>query len=395
MTFRTVRPSRARPTVAIVGAGVCGLGIGWRLAAAGCPVTVFDSGRAGRGASWVAAGMLAATAEVEPGEESLLPLTRAAQAAWPGFARELAAASGIDPWYRDDGTLCVAVTRDEVERLDFKHRLQRSLGLEAERITGIEARRLEPYLSPSVSAAVLSPRDHQVDSRRVVQALRSAFLSAGGVLREHTPVEAIDVGAGRVRGLRSGGGTHQADVVVLAAGAWSRTIEGLPDAARPPVRPVKGQVVVLTMDPAAPLLTRVLWGPGIYLVPRRDGRLIVGATVEEKGFDDRLTAGGLLGLLEAAWRVLPGIDELPIREQIVGFRPGSPDDAPILGSGPVEGLVLATGHHRNGILLAPVTSDAVSELILTGTVPNLIEPFGPHRFGRDRAASLAAAGTTD
>lgn len=392
MKPRIVRTSRARPTVAIVGAGICGLGIGWRLAAAGCPVTVFDRGRAGEGASRVAAGMLAATAEVEPGEEALVALTREAQAAWPEFARELAQASGVDPWYRDDGTLSVAVTRDEVERLDFTHRLQRDLGLDAERLSGVEARRLESYLSPAVSAAVFSPRDHQVDSRRVVQGLRSAFLAAGGNLHEHAPVTAVHIAGGRVRGIRSGGETHRADVVVLAAGAWSRSVAGLADTARPPVRPIKGQVVELAMDPAAPLLTRVLWGPGVYLVPRRDGRLIVGATVEEKGFDDRLTAGGVLALLESAWRVLPGIDELPIGDQLVGFRPGSPDDAPILGPGPVEGLVYATGHHRNGILLAPVTGDAVSEFILTGRVPGLIAAFGPDRFDRDRPTVSAAAG---
>ena len=177
-----------------------------------------------------------------------------------------------------------------------------------------------------------------------------------------------------------------ADVVVLAAGAWSRTIGGLAPEQRPPVRPIKGQMLSLKMDPAAPLMTHVIWAPGVYMVPRHDGRLIVGATVEEKAFDTSLTAGGLLTLLEAAWRTVPAIEELPIDEMWVGHRPGSRDDAPIVGPGPAHGLVYATGHHRNGILLTPVTIDAVAKLVLEGTVDPAIRPFGIERFAPPRAA---------
>ena len=173
---------------------------------------------------------------------------------------------------------------------------------------------------------------------------------------------------------------------VLAAGAWSRGIGGLPPDRRPPVRPVKGQMLSLRMDAAAPLLSHVLWAPGAYLVPRRDGRLIVGGTVEEKGFDDTITAGGMLTLLEAAWRAVPAIEELPIEETWVGHRPGSRDDAPILGRGPLQGLVYATGHHRNGILLAPVTADTVARLVLDDIVEPAIAPFGLERFLPARAA---------
>jgi glycine oxidase len=182
-----------------------------------------------------------------------------------------------------------------------------------------------------------------------------------------------------------GGERRAADVVVLAAGAWSRELPGLPDAARPPVRPIKGQMLAVRMDPAAPLLRHVVWAPKAYLVPRGDGRLIVGATAEERGFDANLTAGGVLALLEGAWRALPGIEELPIDEMWVGFRPGSRDDAPILGPGSIDGLVYATGHHRNGILLTPVTADAVSEFVLGGRVPDVIAAFGPGRFARPLA----------
>jgi glycine oxidase len=178
----------------------------------------------------------------------------------------------------------------------------------------------------------------------------------------------------------------RADAVVLAAGAWSRRIEGLPTDARPPVRPVKGQTIALRMNTAAPLIDHVVWAPGAYLVPRRDGRLIVGATVEEKGFDALLTAGGVLSLLEAAWRAVPAVEELPIDDMWVGHRPGSRDDAPILGPAPVEGLVYATGHYRNGILLTPITADAIARLVLDGEVDPMIAPFGVERFQRRLAA---------
>jgi len=204
------------------------------------------------------------------------------------------------------------------------------------------------------------------------------------VLREHTRVEHILVEGGRATGVVVSGYPHRADTVVLAAGAWSRAIEGL--CLPPPVRPVKGQMLALRMDTRAPLLRHVVWAPGAYLVPRHDGRLLVGATVEEKGFDPHLTAGAQLALLQAGWRALPGIEELPIDEAWVGFRPGSRDDAPILGSGPLAGLVFATGHYRNGILLTPITARAIVALILDGHADPLIAPFVIDRFTRAAAA---------
>ncbi|MGE4219005.1 MAG: glycine oxidase ThiO [Alphaproteobacteria bacterium] len=388
------RPSNRRslPKVAIIGAGVCGLGIGWRLAQAGCTVDAFDRGRAGMGASWAAAGMLAAQAEAEPGEAALLALNLDSQRRWPEFARELEAAAGRPLGYRDEGTLTVALDRDDAEQLRFQFELQQRLGLDTQWLTGGRARRLEPFLSPNVTAAVFSPGDHQVENRALGPALATAFVGAGGRLHENTPVDAIEMAAGRVAGLRVGDALVRADIVVLAAGAWSRGIPGLPDFARPPVRPLKGQLLALAMDPRAPLLDHVLWAPeGIYLVPRGDGRLILGATVEEKGFEDALTAGGMLHLLREAWEALPGIDELRIVETWVGHRPTSRDDAPILGPGPVDGLVVATGHHRNGILLTPVTADAVSHYILTATIPDAIRPFGPERFGAPAATAAGGA----
>ena len=356
------------------------MAIGWRLAAAGCRVDVFDRGEAGRGASWAAAGMLAAGVEAEPGEAALYALNRLSQSLWPRFAAELEAAAGAPVGYRDDGTLAVALTRDDVAQLRFHYDFQRGLGISLEWLSGAEARRREPHLHPGTAAAVLSAGDHQVDNRLVVAALRRAFLAAGGELHEHCAVTGVDIAGGRVVALRLGEERFAADVAVLAAGAWSPEIAGLPPSARPPVRPVKGQMLALRMDAASPLLRHVVWTPRVYLVPRGDGRLIVGGSVEERGFDTSLTAGAVFALLEGAWRAVPTIEELAIDEMWVGFRPGSRDDAPLLGPCGVEGLVLATGHHRNGILLAPVTADTVARFILSGEVDEAIRPFAIDRF---------------
>ena len=329
--------SKTRPRVAVIGAGVSGLGIAWRLAQAGCPVQVFDRGRAGQGASRAAAGMLAGGIETEPGEAALLALNRLAAERWPGFRRELEAAAGHAIDYRDEGTLVAALTRDEASQLRFQYDYQRKLGVELRWLSGAEARRREPFLRPGVAGALYSPGDHQVDNRKLAAALKRAYLGAGGELHEDCPVSAVETAGGAVSGVVAGGRRVPSEVVVLAAGAWSREIEGLPESALPPVRPVKGQMLALRMDPAAPLLSHVLWAPKIYLVPRLDGRLIIGGTVEEKGFDQTLTAGGVFAILEAAWRALPAIEELPIDEFWVGFRPTSRDDAPILGPRPGRG----------------------------------------------------------
>ncbi len=371
----------AKPNVVVIGAGVIGLGIAWRLAAQGVSVQVFDKGAAGAGASHAAAGMLAACSEAEPGEEALVALGRDSQARWPAFAAELQQASGIDVELRTEGTLVVALTADDQARLNHHLVFQHQLGLPLHWISAAETRRREPHLAGKLAGAVLSPEDHQVDNRKLAAALRVAAEAAGAVISEHQPVSAISSHAGRVDGVVLADGTKvAADVVVLAAGAWSRGIEGVAPELRPPVRPIKGQMLALRMDPAAPLLSHVVWAPGAYLVPRLDGRLIVGATVEEKGYDTTLTAGGMLTLLEAAWRVVPAVEELPIDEMWVGHRPGSRDDAPILGAGPLDGLIYATGHHRNGILLTPVTADAIARLVLDGVADPAIRPFGIERF---------------
>ncbi len=386
-TPHPTRPVGKSPRIAIIGAGVIGLGIAWRLAGRAI-VNVFDRGAAGSGASHAAAGMLAACCEAEPGEEDLVALGRESQARWPGFAEELCRASGIDIELRREGTLVLALTADDQAQighhLEFQ---QQKLGLPLQWLSAAETRGREPHLAGKLAGALFSPEDHQVDNRKLAQALRIAAEQAGVTIHEHRPVKEILARGGRATGIALEDGTVvPADIVVLAAGAWSRGIGGLPPDRRPPVRPVKGQMLALQMDAAAPLLNHVLWAPSAYLVPRRDGRLIVGGTVEEKGFDETITAGGLLTLLEAAWRAVPAIEELSVAEIWVGHRPGSRDDAPILGRGPLDGLFYATGHHRNGILLTPVTADAMARLILDDVLDPAIRPFGLERFLPARAA---------
>ncbi len=385
-----VVPSPSQPRVAIVGGGVAGLAIGWRLAQRGASVTVYERGRAGQGASHAAAGMLAAGVEIEPGEEALWPLTRAAQLAWPDFAAELSALSGRDLGYRAEGTLVAARSADDLRRLERLATLQAALGVRLERLTGADLRRLEPALAAGLAGGLFSPDDHQVENRALAPALAQALLASGGQLCELTEVAGLDIVEERAQGVVLADGRRlAADAVVLAAGAWAGGFPRLPPGCRPPVRPVKGQMLALRMDPARPLLSHVLWGPGVYLVPRGDGRLLIGATVEEKGFDATVTAGGLLTLLEAAWRLLPGLEELALAETWVGFRPTSRDDAPILGETPLPGLFLATGQHRNGILLLPALAEAVAEAVLGRPLPAVAQPFTLARFRRQERGRAA------
>jgi glycine oxidase len=381
--------------VAVIGGGVIGHAIAWEARRSGRSVVLIDDAP-GTGASWAAAGMLAAAVETEPGEEPLLPLALESQRLWPNFAREVEAAAGVSVDYRGDGTMVVALNRDDAAQLRHSYEFQKGLGLELEWLNAAQAREREPHLKPGIAAAVWSPRDHQVENRHLGRALAIAARRAGVELVERCPVREVVLAGGRAAGVETERGRDPADIVVLAAGAWSREVGGIPPAHLPPVRPIKGQMLALQMDPAAPLLRHVLWLPRGYLVPRNDGRLIVGATVEERGFDDRLTAGGIFALIEGAWRAVPAIEELPIAEMWVGFRPGSRDDAPMLGPSGIDRLVVATGHHRNGILLTPVSAAVVSAYILTGMLPDTARPFSPERFAaapsshRQTAAGAAA-----
>lgn len=370
----------------MVGGGICGLAVAWRLAEAGVSVAVLERAQAGRGATWAAGGMLAATLEAEPGEEAMIGLARWSQSLWPDWAARLSRAAGTGVGYRDEGTVHLAVGRDELTALHHRLRYLRRLGLPVEWCEAAPLRDREPALSPDVLGGIASPADHQVDPREVVAALQAALAAAGVRVESGVAVEAVERDGDGWRVVRADGATERARHVVLAAGAWSGALAGWP---AQPVRPAKGQALVLQMDPAAPLLRQVVWGSGIYLVPRADGRLYVGATVEDRGFDLRPTAGGVLSLLQAAWRILPGVEELPVVELVTGLRPRSRDDLPIVGACG-DGLHVATGHHRNGILLAPATAELVAAGILGRSLPIDDAPFRPGRFTAKREVPVPA-----
>jgi glycine oxidase len=375
--------------VVVVGGGVIGLGIAWRAAQAGITVTVVDQAP-GRGASWAAAGMLAPVTEVHYGEQPLLRLNLDAAASWPAFAAELEAASGRGIGYRRCGTLTVARDADDNAALDDLYRFQLRCGLQVERLRSRDCRRLEPGLAPGVRGGVLAAGDHQVDNRALVQALLTACRRAGVALLAGRAAELL-VDGERVVGVRLAGGERLAGgTVVLAAGCWSGGLRGLAPGLLPGVRPVKGQLLHLRGPASEPLCQRNLRGLEVYVVPRADGRVVVGATVEEQGFDTRVTAGAVHDLLRAALELLPDVAELELVETVAGLRPGSPDNAPLLGPAGQDGLVVATGHYRNGILLTPVTAASVAELLATGKAPEVIAPFSPGRFAAGAAAEQAS-----
>jgi glycine oxidase len=352
--------------VAVVGAGIVGLACAWRAAQSGLSVLVLDRGAAGSGASSAAAGMLAPVTEAEFGEEALLRLNLAGAAAWPAFAAELAERSGLTTGYGECGALVVAVDRDDLEEVRRLHSFQRSLGLDAEWLTGSECRRLEPGLSPRVGGGVLAPHDHQADPRATLVALRAALEHEHGTLLEETRVHSVAATA-----VETSRGSFRAAQVVVAAGAWSSEL--VPGG--PPLRPVKGQIVRLRES--SPLATHIVRTPRCYVVPRETGEVVVGATVEERGFDPAVTAGGVHRLLEAAWEALPDVEERELVETSAGFRPATPDNAPVVGRS--GGLIWATGHHRNGVLLAPITANAVLRLLRGEPAPDFAA-FRPDRF---------------
>jgi len=374
--------------ILIIGGGVIGLGIGWQLAKAGASVSIYERTEAGRAASWAAAGMLAPLAEAHTEEPELLKLGCQSLALYPQWVRELEADTGMSIGYRVEGTLIVGLEPDDTHQLRHLHTSQQDLGLDVEWLTGRAAREIEPALSPRVTAAIRCESDHQVDNRLMVKALQRAYQRYGGALHENNAVETIEIENGIATGIKTQDGEkHNGDVIVLSAGCESAQIQGLPDDVRPPVRPVKGQMLALQMEAGITVknvirTVRARYPTSVYLVPRTDGRLIVGATSEEMGFDTRLTAGGVFELLRGAWEAVPGIYELPLLETWTGLRPGSRDNAPILGKTPVENLIYATGHYRNGILLTPITAYEISKLILTGETSETIIGFRLDRFLR-------------
>jgi glycine oxidase len=376
----------------IVGAGTIGLACAWEAARRGLRVRVLERDEPGAGATHVAAGMLAPVGEADWGEEAMVRMSTASARAWPEFAAELERETGLESGYETRGALHVALDRDEAEELRRRFELMSSLDLGVEWLRPRECRELEPSLSVSCTAGVVLPGEAAVDPRLLVRALVNAVEGAGGEVLSRTEVVDPILEGDRLAGVVTAEGReHRADRVVLATGAWSGAASWLPPSARPPVRPVKGQVLVLRGSPEQVVATRIVTTERVYVVPRSDGRLVVGATVEERGFDLQVTAGGVHELLREAYRTLPDIAELELVEALAGLRPGTPDNAPLVGPGALDGLVLATGHYRNGVLLTPVTADAVAAMLDADPVPPDARAAHPGRLGADIAPGLAAA----
>lgn len=357
----------------IVGGGVIGLCCAWRLAQRGAKVVVLDRAEPPAGATRVAAGMLAPIGELAFGEPELLRMTIAAAEIYPDFVAELEAASELSTGYARHGALHIALDRDEAAELRRVHDLQRSLGLGAEWLPPRRCRELEPGLTPSFNGGVHAPEEAAIDPRRMTAALLAALGDAGVEVRGGTDVVAPVLGDERLEGVHTGTGDELlASHVILATGAWAGAEGWLPDAARPPVRPVKGEILELRAADGRAPCERIVASERVYLVPRPDGRLIVGATTEERGFDATVTAGGVHELLREAYRLLPDVAEMELVETMAGLRPGTPDNLPLIGPGALDGLVLACGHYRNGILLAPITGDAIAGVVAGEPLP---EPF--------------------
>jgi glycine oxidase len=396
-------PENHPADVVVVGGGIIGLAIAWRAAQRGMSVTVLERAeRTGKGTSHIAAGMLAPVAEVEFGEggRRLLELGLRSAELWPGFATELTQTGGIEVELLRSGTLLLARDQDEARELERQLAFRRSLGLRVQRLLPSRARELEPALAPTLRLALEAPEDHSVDPRIVMVALRRACLAAGVQVRERSPVAAIELNGGTARAsgvVLEDGERLRAGSVVLAAGPWAGEIAGLPRGSGVPVRPVKGQILRLR-DPEGPgLVTRALRYEGGYLLPRGDGRYVLGATMEERGFDPLPTVGGVQELLRDARELIPGVDELEIEELSVGFRPGTPDNAPAIGWGANPGLLWATGHHRNGILLAPLTAELALGLLdprpdSPGSEQSLLQAVDPGRFFTEAGSSPEVPG---
>ncbi len=392
--------------VLIIGGGVIGLSIAWRAAQRGLDVVIFDP-RPGAGASSTAAGMLAPVTELHFEGRELLSLNLASAARYPSFAAELADLTGIDVGFQRCGTVAVAWDAADLAGMRQLEAFQRSLGVASTVLTSRELRELEPALAAGLPGGLWAENDHQVDNRKLHAALLTAVEQAGGrtipqrvaaVVRsgaaddrrasvEH---EARQGGAGRVTGvLTESGQRYDGDVIVLAAGSWSRQIDDL--GVDVPVRPVKGQTVRLRAEPGTigHVVRGSVKGNSVYLVPRADGEIVVGASSEEAGFDVRPRAGAVYELLRDAATLVPELTEAEFVEVSTSLRPGSPDNAPLIGPSGVDGLVIATGHYRNGILLTPITADEIVALIVDGTTSDVVAPFDPRRFTHEKPRDAA------
>jgi glycine oxidase len=346
--------------IAVVGAGVIGLSIAFELRRRGADVRVYDTREPAKGASWAAAGMLAPLTE-RLADASTQALCEQSLAMYPAFAGDVRAAGGVDPYLSLNGILHAAFDEPELERLRVRASELNAGGHSAKMLTRPETLLAEPALGKHVAGALLVEAEGHIDNRRLGRALIAACEVLGVQLHGGAREVALEFDARRVLGVRSDLGFHAADAVINAAGAWASSVAGVPDECVARVHCVKGQMLALAIP--AGFMRRATWVPGAYLVPRADGRLLVGATVEDAD-DVRVTAGGIHTLLHAAVEAAPALREFAVTEMWAGLRPGTPDERPYIGATSREGYFLATGHYRNGILLAPVTARMLADAVL-------------------------------
>ncbi len=355
--------------IIVIGAGVAGLSIGWRLQQRGASVTVFDRGQPAHGATWASAGMIATAGELGAAQTPETEFAHYSSGLWPDFAKAIEQASSQDIGYVRCGALIVARNAQEAAGL--------TVWSGVERLSALQTLAREPMLTPDIAGSLWAPDEAQVDSRALGNALATAFVRAGGVLVPNETIVRFKVESDRVTSVVTPFASHEADAFVLAAGAWSGGIDGLPTGAAPPVKPVKGEMIAVVPPAGVAMPAHIVWGNGGYLVPRSD-RLLIGATSEERGFDTSVTDAAADLLSSRARDLMPALAKWEVVERWAGLRPGSPDGLPILGRTSVDGLFAATGQFRNGILLAPAIAENLTRIILEQAAE--IPAFDPRRF---------------
>ena len=368
--------------ILIIGGGIIGLSIAWRLIGIGKKVIIIDKKNLGKEASWAAAGMLSGRLDLKPCEKKLLPIFEKSHLAWPKFAEELENKSGKSIGYKKEGTLRVACDLDEEKKLKNNYDFLKNNKVNITWLSGDKIRDKEPYVSNNVLSGFFSPDDHHVNNRYILDALITILKKNKNncIFKENTEVEKIITNKNQVIGVKTNNEIIKTKEIIVCSGAWTSKIKNI-EIKEVPIRPVKGQMVCLKIPKNISLLKHILWRENVYLVPRNNSDLIIGATEEEMGYDKSLTVGGIYNLLKIARELLPAIEDLSIVESWSGLRPTSRDDAPIIGpSKKLKGLIYATGHHKNGILLAPLTSSIIKNYYLNGNIGNDFNNFEPGRF---------------
>lgn len=359
--------------IVIIGAGVAGLAVGWRLRQAGASVTILERAQPARAATWASAGMIAAGGELGGATTPDAEFAHHSSSLWPEFAKEIEEASGHAVQYDSCGALMVARTEDEIDAI--------KLWPGAEKIDAAAARVLESGLSSDVAGAVWAPGEAKVDSRALGDSLITAFVGSGGTLVANEPVVKINVSGLRAESVETPFAKYYADAFIIAAGAWSGTLDGLPTEAVPPIRPIKGQMLAVVPPGGEELPHHIVWGNGVYLVPR-DDRLLIGATSEDVGFDTGISDAAADFLSNGARGLIPALARWDVVERWAGLRPVAPDGLPMLGRTIVERLFVASGQYRNGILFAPAIARHMCGIVLHGEAEN--SAFDPRRFSRSR-----------